>query len=194
MKNSLIILIMAAIAIGCSHKELKQDEPMAVHESAEVQDSETESAPKTKELENTKDKEPDLRSSAKSRKSPCSTIVKGCEKDCNTYRPVVLYLGGGKARDLFDKYLSENKSVRERIPLTFKIRFYEKNGSDLKLETIGLEPWSLIGIDSRSSVLNMFKKQMGEKIAEALDERDLIKEARQEKADLFICSRMQSKK
>lgn len=187
MKKSLIILMMTAIAIGCSHKEVKQDEPIAVNESADSQDSEIESAPKVEERQDPKEKEPDLRSSSNSRKSPCSTIVKSCDKDCNTYRPAVLYLGGGKARNLFDKYLSENKGVRERIPLTFKIRFYEKNGQDLKLETIGLEPWSLIGIDSRASVLNMFKRQMGEKIAETLDEKDLIKEARQEKADLFMC-------
>lgn len=187
MKNSLIILLMAFIAIGCSHKDIKQDAPVAINEGAESQDSETESASKIEAQQDSKEKESDLRSSVKSRKSPCSTVVKSCDKDCNTYRPAVLYLGGGKAKDLFDKYLSENKGVRERIPLTFKIRFYEKDGADLKLETIGLEPWSLIGIDSRSSVLNMFKKQMGEKIAEALDEKDLVKEARQEKADLFIC-------
>lgn len=184
MRRFLLIFVMANIAISCTHKEAgKHDEAtLSQHEVIDLEEekiSESQSPTKSPDLQ--------PRASGKSKKSPCATMARSCDKDCDSYRPAMLYLAGGKARDLFEGYLSENKGIRERIPLTFKVKFYEKNGTDVRLETVGLEPWSLIGIDSRASVLNMFRKQMGERVAEVTDEKDLIKEARQEKADLFLC-------
>lgn len=186
MRRFLIIFVMANIAISCTHKEAVMQDAATLSQH-EVIDSEEEKTSEAQSSAKNNDLQP--RASGKPKRSSCATMARSCNKDCDSYRPATLYLAGGKARDLFEGYLSENKGIRERIPLTFKVKFYEKNGTrkDLKLETVGLEPWSLIGIDSRASVLNMFRKQMGERVAEVTDEKDLIREARQEKADLFLC-------
>lgn len=115
----------------------------------------------------------------------CYTIVKGCNNNCISYKPKVLYLAGGKTKDLFDKYLSTNNGVDKRIPLTFKVKFYEKTEKGMELQTVKLDPISLMGIESREQILDMFRRQLNERFAEMVDW--LVDEAKRENADAFIC-------
>ena len=101
--------------------------------------------------------------------------------------PRVLYLGGGDATKLFERYLSQNSKIESTLPRDIKIKFYqkEKETSDLSLQTVVLGDMEQLFVESQEDFLNKIKKQLKGRVAELTD--TLADDAVRENADYFQC-------
>lgn len=105
-------------------------------------------------------------------------------------KPSVLYLGGGDAEKLFERYLTQNSGVEKSLPYSLKIKFYEKKETELVLQTVGLglnDPMGLeqMFVESRKDFLDKLEKRLKGHVAEHSD--TLTDDASKENADYFQC-------
>jgi hypothetical protein len=109
-----------------------------------------------------------------------------CENEIAN-KPNVLYLGGGDATKLFERYLAKNSEVESRLSYTFKVKFYSKSNeaSEPSLQTAALGDMEQMFVESPDDFLDKLRKQMKGKVAEYV--ATLAEDAKAESADYFQC-------
>lgn len=102
-------------------------------------------------------------------------------------KPKALYLGGGEATKIFERYLSQNSGVESELPRDIKIKFYEKEKetTDLSVQTIMLGDMEQMFVESQEDFLNKIKKQLKGRVAEFVP--TLVDDAAKGNADYFQC-------
>lgn len=118
---------------------------------------------------------------------PTAVVVKK-SKQCSgnlTKKPKVIYLAGDEAAKLFDQYLSQNSGIEKELPRDIKIKFYEKESTDLTLKSVMLGDMEQLFVESQEDFLNKIKKLLKGRVAELID--TLIDDAAKENADYFQC-------
>lgn len=107
-------------------------------------------------------------------------------------KPSILYLGGGEAEKLFERYLAQNSEAENKLPYSLKIKFYEKekDKTDLILQTVELGNAASLYmeqmfVESRTDFLNKIKKLLNGRVAEPYV--TLAEDASRENADYFQC-------
>ena len=115
---------------------------------------------------------------------PVSPKRAECESEIAN-KPSVLYLGGGDAVKLFERYLAKNSGVESRLSYAFKVKFYSKSNeaAELSLQTAQLGDMEQMFVESPDDFLNKLRKQMKGKAAEFVV--TLAEDAKAENADFF---------
>ena len=107
-----------------------------------------------------------------------------CSSDL-TGSSMTLYLGGGDAEKLFDRYMAQDSDITGKLPYRMKIKFYEQHGSELALQVVGLGEFEDLFVESRNDFFERLKKQLRGRTAELTPA--VQQDAAKEKAQYFQC-------
>lgn len=102
-------------------------------------------------------------------------------------RPKVLFLGGGDAASLFERYLSQKPEIENDLPRDLKIKFYKRGetNSDPSLQTVAMGDMEVLFVEGQRDYVNKLKKQLIGKVAEYVP--TLPDEAQKGLGDYFQC-------
>ncbi len=87
----------------------------------------------------------------------CDSDITGASK--------TLYLGGGDAEKLFDRYLSLESDLASRVPYQLKIKFYQQDNSELTMKTVNLGEFEDLFLESRADFLEKMRKRLRGNVA-----------------------------
>jgi len=100
--------------------------------------------------------------------------------------PHVIYLGGGDAEKLFDRYLSQNCGIGNSLPKEVVIKMYVKDEKGTMAQVpVGLGDMEQLFVESQDDFLAKLKKRLRGKTAEYSPA--LPNEAAKDHADYFQC-------
>lgn len=102
-------------------------------------------------------------------------------------KPKAVFLGGGEAASLFERYLSQNPDIENNLPRDIKIKFYKKEGenADPVLQTVALGDMEVMFVESQEDFISKTKQKLKGKVAEYV--ASLADEAQRGLGDYFQC-------
>ncbi|MFN4896541.1 MAG: hypothetical protein ACK5HO_12205 [Pseudomonadota bacterium] len=109
--------------------------------------------------------------------SPCDSDLSGSAS--------TVYLGGGDAEKMFERYLAQSSDVAGKIPYRVKIKFYQQEAADLVLQTVSLGEFEDLFLESRNDFFEKMKKRLRGKTA--VFNPSLKDEAARENAHYLQC-------